>query len=88
MGHPTFSAFGFRHLLLNFSPLRAPKPSFHICVPPLPTLPALAQVVVGSQRHDFTWLQRVLKQAGVRLTSNELAYDLQSKVGGRGGFGR
>ncbi|KAI7844570.1 hypothetical protein COHA_001928 [Chlorella ohadii] len=37
------------------------------------------QVVVGSQRHDFTWLQRVLKQAGVRLTSNELAYDLQSK---------
>ncbi|PRW58407.1 nuclear pore complex NUP50A-like isoform X1 [Chlorella sorokiniana] len=37
------------------------------------------QVVVGSQRHDFTWLQRVLKQRGVRLTSNELAYELQSK---------
>ena len=35
---------------------------------------------MGSQRHDFTWLQRVLKQRGVRLTSNELAYELQSKV--------
>lgn len=47
---------------------------------PLP-LPFLsAQVVVGSQRHDFTWLQRVLKQRCVRLTSNELAYELQSKV--------
>lgn len=45
------------------------------------SLPPHTQVVVGSQRHDFTWLQRVLKQQGMRLTSNELAYDLQTKVG-------
>lgn len=43
-------------------------------------------VRIGEQSpHDFTWLQRVLKQGGVRLTSNELAYQLQSKVGTEGG---
>ncbi len=34
----------------------------------------------GSPPHDFAWLQRLLKQhSGVRLTSNELAYQLESK---------
>ena len=32
------------------------------------------------QRQDFSWLQRALKQRGIRLTSNELAYSLQSKA--------
>lgn len=36
-------------------------------------------VLVGMARHDFLWLQRMLKQRGCRLTSNELAYPLQSK---------
>ncbi|PSC76901.1 Leucine-rich repeat-containing 40 [Micractinium conductrix] len=51
-------------------------------------LPELKTVVMGSLQpvvlagmawHDFAWLQAVLKQRGARLTSNELAYPLQSK---------
>ena len=32
-----------------------------------------------ARQHDFTWLQRVLRRKGARLTSNELAYQLECK---------
>lgn len=48
-----------------------------ICSQPVPTG---CPMHAGPARHDFSWLQRCLRQgSGARLTSNELAYLLHSK---------
>lgn len=68
-------------------PLPLPRPAAD--VEGLLALPSLHTVVMGNlqpvvrlgaAQHDFTWLQRVLKRRGVRLTSEELAYQLQTKA--------
>lgn len=48
----------------------------------------MPQVQVGAHAHDFTWLQSVLKQRGVKLTSDEVGYQLQSKVAAGAGASR